>query len=168
MRRRIALTGVRQKLREFVGNHHLVPARKTQKTTGYRSSSQSISNNILSRAALPLLIATLWLSTRPYLGAVLDAQFYMGQALHALEPAGFADDLYFRFGSQDQFTIFTALYAPVVALLGISVAAMALTVVGNLLWVFALLYLSRALIRDTILRFLSIAAVIAFPNGYIP
>jgi len=56
-----------------------------------------------------LLIGALWLSTHRYFGIVHDGRLYTVQALRALDPARWTDDLYFRFGSQDAFTVFSAL-----------------------------------------------------------
>lgn len=61
-----------------------------------------------------LLIATVWLSTRPYLGVIHDSRFYTIQALSALLPGRFDSDLYFQYGSADQFTLFTLAYTVMV------------------------------------------------------
>ncbi|MBV8779336.1 MAG: hypothetical protein JO258_19240 [Alphaproteobacteria bacterium] len=115
---------------------------------------------------LVVLIAAVWLATRPYDGIVGDARFYMVQALNALEPGHYADDIYFRFGSQDRFTIFTSLYAPLVAALGVGPAAMLATLLGQLLWLAGLLCLARALIRDRLTALLAVLAVVVLPNAY--
>jgi hypothetical protein len=122
--------------------------------------------DVLSTAVLLTLIAALWLATRPYPGIVHDARFYMVQALRELDPTRFADDLYFRFGSQDQFTLFTKLYAPVVSILGIGTTGIVFTVGGQLLWVSGLLYLASGLIQDRIYAVVAAAAAIALPNTY--
>jgi len=115
---------------------------------------------------LLLLIAVLWLATHPYQGLTADARFYMVQALHALDPTRFADDIYFRYGSQDQFTIFTSLYAPLVKFLGVGAAGMVMTVCGQLLWLSGLIYLSKGLIPDRFQALLAVCAVIALPDAY--
>ncbi|EQD37451.1 hypothetical protein B1A_17558, partial [mine drainage metagenome] len=56
-----------------------------------------------SRLNLILLLLILWLVTRPYEGILWDSEYYTVQALHFLWPDRYANDLYFAFGSQDQF-----------------------------------------------------------------
>src|SRR4051812_26774615 len=58
---------------------------------------------------LLLLLNTLF---RPYLGIHHDAMLYSGQVLSRLDPATYSDDLFFRYGSQDRFSIFSPLMAP--------------------------------------------------------
>jgi hypothetical protein len=117
-------------------------------------------------ATMLILLAVLWLATRPYAGVVHDARFYMVQALHSLHPSRFAEDLYFKFGSQDQFTIFTKLYAPLVSALGVGGAGIAATCIGQLLWLCALLFLACTAIRPSRLAILSAALAIALPGSY--
>ena len=118
-----------------------------------------------SALCLALLIAALWLATRPYLGVIHDSRFYAVQALNALQPGRFADDLYFRYGSQDQFTLFTLAYKPVLAALGLSSANIILTVLGQCFWVAGLIYLARAIFRDSWLALIAVALAIALPGG---
>jgi hypothetical protein len=115
---------------------------------------------------LLVLIAVLWLATRPYEGVVGDARLYMVQALRHLDPASFAQDLYFRFGSQDEFTIFSRSYAPLLSMFGVGATGIILTVAGQFLWLGGLLYLARGLIRDRWQSLLSVAAAVALPAVY--
>ena len=118
---------------------------------------------------LPLYcaVAILWLATRHYFGVVQDARFYAVEALRATYPARYAGDLYFQFGSQGSFSLFTTFYRPVVALLGVGAAGMAVAVAGQLLWLFGLFRLARCLTGQRFL-WLSLAVVIAMPNLYAP
>ncbi|HVB15932.1 MAG TPA: hypothetical protein VNF04_05325 [Stellaceae bacterium] len=116
--------------------------------------------------SLTLLIAVLWLATRQYQGVVRDGRFYMVQALRALYPDRFAHDLYFLYGSQDQFTLFTRFYAPVVARFGVATSGMAFTVLGQVLWVAGLSYLASGLLRGRVQILLAVAAAIALPSTY--
>ena len=114
---------------------------------------------------LTLLIATLWMATRPYMGVIHNSRFYTVQALSALLPGRFASDLYFRYGSQDQFTSFTLIYKPVLAALGIAKAAMVLTIVGQVCWIAGLIYLARGLFQDGRTALLAVATAVALPGG---
>ena len=118
---------------------------------------------------LPLVCATivLWLATRHYFGVQADARFYALEALRELEPGKFANDLYFQFGSQGSFSLFTRLYRPLVAQFGYGAAGMGVAVAGQALWLIALLCLARSLVGDRWL-WLSAAVVIAMPNTYAP
>ena len=110
-------------------------------------------------AALLCATALLWLVTRPFFGTVFDARFYMVEALRALEPARFADELYFKFGSQGNFSLFTKLYLPLLPVFGVGTTGLILTVCGQLLWLFGLFRLTRSLVGGQVM-WLSVAMVI--------
>jgi hypothetical protein len=115
--------------------------------------------------ALLCAVALLWLATRPYFGTVFDGRFYMVEALNALHPGRFAEDLYFKFGSQGKFSAFTQLYLPLLRAFGVGPTAMILTILGQLFWLFALLRLARSLMGGRIM-WLSAAMVIGILNIY--
>lgn len=117
--------------------------------------------------ALYCAVAILWLATRRYLGVIQDARFYMVEALRSLHPTSFAGDLYFQFGSQGSFSLFPKLYLPLLPALGVGVTGLVLTVVGQALWVFALVCLTRTLVGRRY-QWLSIAVVIGMLNIYAP
>ncbi|MEO8300433.1 MAG: hypothetical protein ABI608_01495 [Rhizomicrobium sp.] len=119
----------------------------------------------LHTAALLCAVALLWLATRPYFGTVLDARFYMVQGLHALDPARFAEDLYFKFGSQGNFSLFTKLYVLLLPAFGVGATGIILTVAGQLLWLFGLFRLARSLVGGKIM-WLSVAMVIGMLHVY--
>ena len=133
-----------------------------QLQTGGRSTRQAMLR------ALPLLcaIAVLWLATRHYFGVVKDAHFYMVEALRELDPAAFAGDMYFQFGSQGRFSLFSRLYAPFVSHFGAGAAGMGFTIAGQLCWILALGCLARNWIGGRFM-WLSLAAVIVMPNIYV-
>ena len=120
---------------------------------------------------LGLLVAALWAATRPYLGIFHDSRFYTLEALNSLLPGRFSHDLYFQYGSQGRFTIFSLIYAPLISLLGLSGGNIALTIAAQALWLSGLGYLSYALFRDGKLAVMAVAATIllsfglAFPYG---
>ena len=128
-------------------------------------SVRSRADTHASTFCFALLIATVWLATRPYMGVIHDLRFYTVQALSALLPGRFADDLYFRYGSADQFTLFTLAYQPVLAALGIAKAAMTLTIVGQSLWIGGLLYLARGIFRDSRTALVAVMMAVALPGG---
>src|SRR5262245_9578944 len=71
------------------------------------------------RASLLALLLALNALARPYAGLVHDAQLYGLQVLNQLEPERYGDDLFLRFGSQDQYSLFSRALAPVVAFVGV-------------------------------------------------
>jgi len=79
-------------------------------------------------AAIPvaLLQVTLWLAMHGYHGLTEDGQIYAFQAFARLHPPLTAD-LYLQNTSQDQFTLFSPLYAWCIAPLGLETAARLLT-----------------------------------------
>lgn len=82
--------------------------------------------------ALGCSLAALWLLGRRYAGFLHDAPLYVAQALRRLDPASFDADLFFAHGSQDAYTLFPRLYAPLTEALGIGGAALAVVVAGQL------------------------------------
>ncbi|MBU6995514.1 hypothetical protein [Ferrovum myxofaciens] len=117
-----------------------------------------------SRLSLILLLLILWLVTRPYEGILWDSEYYTVQALHFLWPDRYANDLYFVFGSQDQFSIFSRIYGPAIASLGLLRAHMVLTVLTQLFWVIGLTYLAKGIFQGRWV-YLAMAGVIVFPGS---
>ena len=88
-------------------------------------------------AALPLalMLLTLWLLMHGYHGLTGDGQIYAFQAFARLHPQ-FAADLFLQNTSQDDFTVFSPLYAWCIGLLGLENAARLLTLVFTV-WLLA-------------------------------
>ena len=82
----------------------------------------------IKTAALALMLVTLWLLMLGYHGLTGDGQIYAFQALARIHPQ-LATDLYLQNTSQDQFTIFSPLYAWIIANLGLESAARLLIVI---------------------------------------
>jgi hypothetical protein len=76
--------------------------------------------------SIALLLVTLWLAMHGYHGLTGDGQIYAFQAFARLHPQLTAD-LYLQNTSQDQFTLFSALYSWCIGLLGLENAARLLT-----------------------------------------
>jgi hypothetical protein len=112
-----------------------------------------------------VLIAAAWFATRQYVGVIQDSRLYTVQALSALQPGRFAGDLHFLYGSQDQFTVFSWLYAPALAFLGVSQAAISLTILCQFLWMLGLIYLAKGLFRDRDSTLFAVLMVIVLPGG---
>jgi hypothetical protein len=111
-------------------------------------------------------LGVLWLATRPYAGVIHDAKFYAIQAITWLDPAVFAEDLFFAFGSQDRFTLFSPLYAPLIAWLGLPVAHALVLATGHLVWLGSAWLLASALLPDMRIRLWALAALVLLPNRF--
>jgi hypothetical protein len=123
----------------------------------------------LDLLTLAFLIIALWLATRPYPGIYNDARFYTFEALNALHPGRYADDLYFKYGSQDQFTVFTKIFAPLVAAVGMSPANIIGLLISQSLWLIGLAYFAFGFFesrRDALLG-LVIVIILPFHIGFI-
>lgn len=66
-----------------------------------------------------LLLAGLWLWAHPYRGLTHDAILYSAQALSHLYPEIFRSDIFFVYGSQDDYTLFSRIYAFLIGWLGL-------------------------------------------------
>ena len=93
------------------------------------------------------ILASLWLLKHPYNGIWHDGVIYTFMAMKDLSPDTFAGDLFIKFGSQDNYTIFPQVYAVLIKFFGIYKSALMLTVVGQLLWIFAAVSLFRTFLK---------------------
>lgn len=104
---------------------------------------------LVSRGTWGLLafIGGIWLMANPYFGIRHDGVLYTVQALYRLQPQIYGHDLFFRYGSQSQFTAFPIIHAWFISAVGIDEAAILLTIVGKLLWGGGLLFFLSAYLR---------------------
>ena len=103
----------------------------------------------------------------PYGNFVHDANLYGVQVLNRVYPGRFADDLFFRYGSQDKFSLFSLATAPLVDRLGLPITFVALYFASTALFLFALLRFVRAIIPNPIVSTLALLfmAVTLIPFG---
>src|SRR5436190_8917324 len=73
-----------------------------------------------NRFALWCLLMVLNALAAPYQGLHHDARLYAAQVSERIWPGSYGDDLYLRYGSQDRYSVFTPLIAPLVAALGVT------------------------------------------------
>lgn len=79
-----------------------------------------------------------------YYGFFSDAQLYLLQVIHFLDPARFENDVPYMFGNQDSFSIFSPVISVFFKFWGVNFGGMVATLVGQLLWCFAaLLFFER-------------------------
>src|SRR5579884_34817 len=103
----------------------------------------------------------------PYGNFVHDANLYGVQVLNRVEPGRFAGDLYFQYGSQDKYSLFSLAAAPIVERLGLPTGFFVLYVLTNSLFLFALQRFVRALIKDPIISTVALLfmAITPIPFG---
>lgn len=119
----------------------------------------------LAVTALLSVYAAVWIICRPYAGLVHDAKLYALQTLATVRPEIFAGDLFLKYGSQDSFTVFPRIYAPIATALGIEHAAAAITFCISLLWL-GLGFLIARNLSGTRLALLSLGLLIVIPGWY--
>ena len=103
----------------------------------------------------------------PYRGIVHDATLYALQALNTARDGKFAHDLFFAFGSQDSFSIFSSVMGPLVSLLGLKNAFWLGYMASSALLFYAEVRLVRSLIDDRNLANLGLVALatVSLPYG---
>src|SRR5258708_3399367 len=117
-------------------------------------------------ATLPvaMMLATLWLLLHGYHGLTDDGQIYAFQAFARLHPQ-LTTDLYLQNTSQDQFTLFSPLYAWCIGLLGLENSARLLTLVFTVWFLAAAWSFARAVTgRDT--AWLAVAFLLIIAGDY--
>lgn len=114
-----------------------------------------------------LLLLALNAIARPCSPTAHDARLYSLQALNQAEAGAYGDDIFLRYGSQDQFSLFSRMAGPMVAAIGVRSTFFALYLVFNTLFIFAMFRLVRALIDDTVIATLSLIflATASLPYG---
>lgn len=117
------------------------------------------------RWSAALAIVAAWLLLEDYDGITHDATLYAFQALARLQPEAFAHDVALRFGSQDSYTIYSALYAPLISWLGLENAALLAAALSLALLALSAWTLARRLLGVRA-ALLGVALVIALPGDY--
>jgi hypothetical protein len=110
-------------------------------------------------------LAAVWSVTGRYWGMQHDAQFYVAQALGKSADSALRGDLFLRFNSQDDFTLFPYLCAVVIDALGIDYAAALVTFLLLIGWIVAAWHLGRALTSER-LAWLGTGLLVAIPGWY--
>lgn len=95
---------------------------------------------------LAMFAVVAWIATHRYQGIWHDGVLYAGQAIFRLDPAPFAQDLFFAYGSQDGFTAFTGIYALAIQKLGLPTASALLLGIAHVAWVASVAWLLRGLL----------------------
>ena len=125
----------------------------------------SLTKSLKTELVLYTFLCGLWIISRPYKGIWHDSLLYAAQAFSWLHPEVFRHDLFFKFGSQDSFTIFSPVYAAAIRWLGLNLATMTLLILAHVGWVFSACKLFRQFSKEMVGWF-GIALVFIMPPMY--
>ncbi|MCP5269158.1 MAG: hypothetical protein H6943_09000 [Zoogloeaceae bacterium] len=115
----------------------------------------------------PLTVILLWFFCHPYAGIDHDARVYTLMAMRWLDESAFARDPWFAFGSQDDWTIFSPIYAAVLSGFGVANGAFVVSVAGGACLGYASWFFARALLREVYAPLLALVMV-SVPICYSP
>jgi len=119
-------------------------------------------------AGLLICALVFWYLTRYYGGTRHDSMLYLAQAMLKAWPENFQNDIFFAYGSQDQFSIYSSLYAWLGSVFGWASLMPVLLMLCQLGFIAALLLLLRELIPDAFVALgLVIAATVPYYGGYL-
>jgi hypothetical protein len=113
---------------------------------------------------LLLLAISTWFLTHPYNGIRHDGILYMAQALLELHH-NLSLDPFFIFGSQNNYTIFSYIYAFFIKIMGLNKAAIVLLIIGQVAFLSSVFYLLRKFLSFN-LAVLGIMALSIIPPWY--
>jgi hypothetical protein len=118
-------------------------------------------------ALLALAGVALFLLLHPYRGLVHDGRLYTIQALSHLQPELYGNDIFVRAGSQDDYTLFSPLYAQMIHWLGVEKAAATVTLSAIVLFLLAAWMLARTLLpaRQALI---AVLLLLLLPSDYGP
>ncbi|MGA3158495.1 MAG: hypothetical protein ABSE43_13080 [Steroidobacteraceae bacterium] len=118
-----------------------------------------------TRLAWLLFIVASWMLLHLYEGIRHDAIMYSMQGLAHVHPKYWANDVFLRFGSQDQFSLFAPLYARFIGWFGLEPAAELLTAIAEVAFFVAAWRLARLLLPER-QALISVFLLVALPGTY--
>lgn len=84
-----------------------------------------------------------------YSGIVMDAILYITQYVYSIDPARFVGDPTFDYGNQDSLGFFSPILGLFVKPLGVNLGMMVYTLVAQILWIIAAVFMLKSLMRLT-------------------
>jgi hypothetical protein len=144
----------------------IAPAAAAPAVVGGRASSAAH----LAALRIPpwaglLLIASLWLIARPYRGVRHDGILYLGQILGRLMPDRIGQDLFLVHGSQDRYSIYSLVMAPLVQWLGVGASQVVVLGACETLFVIGC-WMLTADIGSRFLRWAALLALVSVSHIY--
>ena len=121
-------------------------------------------------AADPVTLVCLLLAAdalaNPYRGLYHDSCLYGVQVMERIHPGSFAGDLYLRYGSQDRYSLFTPLVAPLVHLFGLHAAFFCVYLASKAMLFWGLVRLIRVLISNNVALILALIHLAIVPVAF--
>jgi len=121
-------------------------------------------------AARPLVLAAVALALNavlsPYLGLIHDARLYALQTTNRLHDGAFGHDLFLRYGSQDQFSAFSAIAAPLAGLVGVPAAFFLIYLASRAVFCYGLARFVPGLFGPTPVAALAVLVLAVDPVGF--
>jgi hypothetical protein len=114
---------------------------------------------------MTLFVVAAWLMGHRYSGLVHDSIVYTLMALARLHPDSLSQDVFLRFGSQDEYTLFSPLFAAAIRLLDLEPAAALLTFISHCALFSCAFVLARRLMPAG-LALLATGLLIVLPSTY--
>ncbi len=117
----------------------------------------------VQRWSLFALLLFLNALARPYQNLDHDSRLYAVQVMNRVHDGAYNDDLFFRYGTQDRYSVFSLVVAPVVSLVGLKTAFFAFYLLVNALFIFALQRFVETLVKDRLLSTLGLIFAVTAP-----
>jgi hypothetical protein len=123
-----------------------------------------------STTAIPALlgmavVVAVWILARPYHGIRHDGILYMGQVLLRQHPNALSKDLFFAFGSQDNYSLFSVLASRLYLLVGVPATQLGLLIAAVLALLASLAWALRSL-PSVFDRWMALIAVAGLSHLY--
>ncbi len=111
--------------------------------------------------ALFVLLAAIHSINKPYDGIWHDARLYSGQVLNQVEQGSYSDDLFFRYGSQDNYSLFSRMAAPLVKWVGLETAFFLIFIFSKTILILGMIRLVQTLIPNRVAGVLALCYCMA-------
>ena len=102
----------------------------------------------------------------PYAGITHDSRLYSVQVLNYVEDGTYADDLFFRYGSQDQYSLFSRVVGPLVHVFGLPTAFFLIYLVSKSILIFGMMRLVLTLVPNRVAAVLALMFAMAATIHY--
>ena len=117
-------------------------------------------------ALMVALVLSLWISVHPYLGLIHDSQLYTFLALAQLPGSTLTDDIFSKFGSQGNYTIYIVIFSEILKTISVGAAAFVFTILGQVVWVVGAVLFTKILSSKFYHRAIILICIIVLPGYY--
>lgn len=114
-----------------------------------------------------IILISIWILNHPYKGIVHDSRLYTLQAISHINPEIFKNDLFLKYESQENYSVFSYIYSLIIKFSTPATANIFLFILGHVFWFVAAYLLVCTLMRGA-LKYISFVFIIAMPAFYGP